>query len=366
MKIICTQENLKNGLATVGRIISSTNTLPILNNLLLKTQDGQLRISSTNLEIAITTQVRCKVEEDGEITVANKTLNELISNLPNKNISLETVNNELKIEAENYHTKIKTLPAEEFPLIPSVEGGENLALEGQEFKKAVDQVVFAASNNQTQPEISGVFISLEKNELRIAATDRYRLAERKMILQHSVNTPVDAIIPQKTILELSRIIGNQSGQVNLVLNPTQISLDFNDTQIISRLIDGQYPDYKQIIPAEFSTNVETEKQPLVSALKAASIFTQNNHSVRFEFSAQKQTLVLKAESSDLGSSVVELPSKVEGKDGEIILNHHYVLDCLSSVDSPEVVFKIIDDSSPSLIVPKEKSDYIYLVMPIKS
>jgi DNA polymerase III subunit beta len=366
MKVICTQENLKMGLSMVGRIVSSSNTLPILSNLLIKTENGLLKISSTNLEIAITTQVRCKVEMDGEITVVGKTINELVGNLPNTNITIETKGGELKIEAENYHTSIKTLSAEEFPLIPQVEGGKSFSIDSQELKISLDQVVFAASTNQTQPEISGVLISQGDGELRIAATDRYRLAEKKLSLKGVVANSHDMIVPQKTIAELGRIIGNQKGQVEITSNETQISISFNDTQIVSRLIDGQYPDYKQIIPASFTTLVDTGKSALISALRAVAVFSHSSNSVRFEFSSEKQAVILTTESSELGNSEVSLPSKIEGESKTVILNHHYILDCLGNIDSDMVVMKVIDDNSPSLIVPKDKNDYIYLVMPIKS
>ena len=262
MKLICTQENLKAALATVGRIIPSSNTLPILSNLLIKTENGVLNISSTNLEIAITTQLRCKIEEQGEVTVVSKTINELINSLPNKNITLQTGNGDLKVETENYRTSIKTLPAEEFPLIPEVDGGRKLSLDSQELKDSLEQVVFAASTNQTQPEISGVFLSRDNGGLVAVATDRYRLAEKKLALKEKAEGVQSMIIPQKTILELIRIIGSQKGEVEMSFNESQISLNFNDTQIVSRLIDGQYPDYKQIIPGKFTTTVVTEKAAL--------------------------------------------------------------------------------------------------------
>jgi DNA polymerase-3 subunit beta len=366
MKIVCTQENLKAGLSVVGRIISSNNTLPILSNLLIKTENGQLKISSTNLEVAITTQVRCKVEEDGEITVVGKTISELVNNLPNKNIILESSGSDLKIDTENYHTSIKTLPAEEFPLIPNVENGKVVSLDSQDLKTSLDQVVFAASTNQTQPEISGVLFGYNESGLVVAATDRYRLAEKKLQAKEKQNGEHQAIIPQKTLLELSRIIGGQKGLVEMLFNETQVCLRFNDTQIISRLIDGHYPDYKQIIPAEFKTTVVTEKQGLVNALRTVAVFSQSSNSAKFSFSQSRQTLVLAAESSELGKSEVELPAKIEGLDVEVVLNHHYVLDSLASINSANVIMKIIDDNSPSLILPEGTNDYIYLVMPIKS
>jgi DNA polymerase-3 subunit beta len=366
MKVVCTQENLKTGLSVVGRIISSTNTLPILNNLLIKTENGLLKVLSTNLEIAIITNIRCKVEEEGETTVVSKTLVELINNLPNKNILLETKQNDLRVEVENYHTSIKTLPAEEFPLIPQIEGKETIIIEAQGLKNSLDQVVFAASNNQTQPEISGVLFVEENGVLRIAATDRYRLAEKKLKLNQTSQNSQEVILPQKTVLELSRIIGNQKGSVEMAFSETQAAISFNETRIISRLVDGQYPDYRQIIPASFATTITTEKNQLVGALRAAAVFSQSNNSVSLEFFSDRQQLVLIAESAELGKSAVELPAKIEGKNSSMILNYHYLLDCLVGMEGANVVIKMIDDSSPSLVVPEEKDDYIYLVMPIKS
>jgi len=366
MKIICTQENLKTSLLTVGRVVSSSNTLPILNNLLIKTENGVLKISSTNLEIAITTSVRCKIEEEGEVTVANKTLTELVGNLPNKNINLTTKDNQLFIEAENYHTNIKTLPSEEFPLIPKIEGQNTITLDSQDLKAVINQVVFAASSNQTQPEISGIFLGFDKNELRVAATDRYRLAERKTVLTKPVQNPQELILPQKTAQEISRIIGNQKGEITLVFSETQIGVNFNDTEIISRLVDGQYPDYKQIIPEKFTTTLTTEKSSLINALRAASVFSQGGNTVKLDILSGKQQLVVAAESSELGRSVVELDAKIEGGDNSVLLNHHYLLDSLAVMDSKMIVIKTISDSSPALIVPEGQDDYLYLVMPIKS
>lgn len=364
MKIICTQENLKTGLATVGRIISSSNTLPILNNVLIKTEKGLLKISSTNLEVAIITHIRCKVEEGGEVTVVAKTLSDLVNNLPNKNITLYAKSAQLEVEAENYYTSIKTLPAEEFPLIPTVESRSVLTLEAGELKESIDQVVFAAAINQTQPEITGVLFGMDEKGLRVAATDRYRLAEKKIAVKTGFSQ--DAIIPQKTVVELSRIIGGEGGQVEASFTETQVVFNFKDTQIISRLVDGQYPPYEQIIPASFKTVISVGKQPLVNALRAGGVFSQGVNSVKFEYNSDKQALVLTSESQDLGKSVVDIPCAIDGGSGTLVLNYHYILDCLLNMEDDSVKIKIIDDNSPSVIVPENKSNYIYLVMPIKS
>ncbi len=366
MKVVCTQENLKAGLVTVGRIISPNNTLPILNNILIKTENGQLKIASTNLEVAISTTIRCKTEEEGEVTVLAKTVSDLVNNLPNKNIVLEAKNGQMLLDAENYHTSIKTIPSEEFPLIPQIDNSEGIVVNAQDLKKALDQVVFAASTNQTQPEISGIFLSLKEKTLKIVATDRYRLAERKMNLEKEVSHVQDVIIPHKTALEVSRIVGAHVGTVEIVLNETQISFTIDQTQIISRLIDGQYPDYEQIIPETFSTTITTEKQALVTALRAGGIFSQSSSSIRMEYNPNKSNLTVVADSSELGKSVVDLPSEISGPEGTIILNYRYVLDCLQAIETPQIILKITNDTSPSLILPEGQNNYIYLVMPIKS
>lgn len=366
MKVICTQENLKNGLASVSRIVSPSNSLPILNNILIKTENGLLKLSSTNLEIAITCHIRCKAEQEGEVSVSAKTLTDLVSNLPNQNIELVSEPGGVKIETENYHTVIKTLPAEDFPLIPTVESSHVIQIDSLELKNSLDQVGFAVSTNQTQPEISGVLLSFEGKVLKIVATDRYRLAEKKLILPKIFPSETQIIIPHKTVMELSRVIGSQKGMVEAVFSETQIAFKFNDTEIVSRLVDGQYPDYKQIIPSKFSTEIITKKQELLSALKTTGIFSQTANSVKFDYSSDTQVLKLLTESQELGKSEVGLASKISGPAGTVVLNYRYVLDCLGSVKTENVVIKITDDNSPSLLLPEKQDDYLYLVMPIKS
>lgn len=365
MKIVCTQENLKNALNINGKIISPSNTLPILNNVLIKTESGGLKLYSTNLEIAIITQIRCKVEEEGSTTVASKVFSELVNNLPNKNLLLQTENNHLNLEAENYHTTINTLPEEDFPLIPQVENGISLKLDAQELKNAILQVVFAASLNQTQAEICGLLLAFQEGGVRIAATDRYRLAEKKITTQQKYENK-EVIIPQKTAHEVCRIIGSQKGDVEVIISDTQAQFSLGDTQIISRLTEGQYPDYQQIIPTEFATTTTLEKQGLVSALRAGGIFSTNSNSINFLFSDKSRTLTITSQSQELGKSQVTLSCEGGGNDIALVLNYHYVLDCLQAIQSERVQIKIVNDSSPTVFLPEGKSDYTYLVMPIKS
>lgn len=361
MKLICTQENLKIGLGAASKIISSINTLPILNNLLIKTENGQLKISSTNLELAINTQVRCRVESEGQTTVVAKTLNELINNLPNENLTLEHKNNELNILTENQTFKIKTLPAEEFPFIPQIPNNNPAIIEGDNLKTAINLVSFAASNNQTQPEISGIFFSMKNGEVRLAATDRYRLAE-KVIKGEGLG---EVIIPQKCAHEVARILGTQQERIEVLINENQIFLSIGPTQIISRLVEGQYPDYKNIIPEIFNTTITLDKNRFYSALKTSALFSQNSNSVKIDYSQENQKMTVSSEAQDLGSGRVDIISKVEGETGSLLLNFRYVLDFLTQASGEKVVIKVVNDSSPAVFSIEGQSDYLYLVMPIK-
>lgn len=366
MNIICTQENLKAGILTTGRIISPSSSLPILSNLLLKTENGLLKISSTNLEIGVVTRVRCKIEEEGEIAVSSKTLTELVNNLPNQNISLVTEKGEMKIFGGGVNAVVKTIGAEEFPIIPEVENGGSFQIEAEDLKLALEQVLFAASTNQTQAEISGVLFAVEKQQLRVVATDRYRLAEKTLGLKSQNCPDSQFIIPHRTLSEVYRIASGFKKPIEVVFNETQGVFKIQDTEIITRLVDGQYPDYKQLIPTEFNAEVLVSREKLLGAIKVAGIFSQNGNSVKLSFGSSLGGLRVATESQDLGKSDVLVEAEVSGGGGELILNHRYISDCLNNLSEERVVIKITSDSAPSLIVPEKNRDYVYLVMPIKS
>jgi len=361
MKLICTQENLKTGLTAASRIISSINTLPILNNLLLKTEEGQLKIFSTNLELAINTAIGCKVEKEGQTTVVAKTFNELVNNLPNNNLLLENENGKLLIQTENQTFKIKTLPAEEFPFIPQNQNNNPIILEPESFKAAINQVSFAVSTNQAQPEISGIYFLLRAGEVRLAATDRYRLAE-KIIKGQGEG---EVIIPQKCAVELARVLAGGVEKLEASINENQIFFSTGRTQIVSRLVDGQYPDYKSIIPESFNTTISVDRNKLYGALKTNALFSQGTNSVKLEYSQAEQKLTISSESQELGSGVVDIASKVEGGSGNLLLNFRYVLDFLSQVSGEKIMVKVVNDSSPAVFSVEGDSNYLYLVMPIK-
>ncbi len=360
MKIVCTQENLKTGLSAASKIISSSLTLPVLNTVLLKTESGQLQISATNLEIAINTYVRCKIDTEGGVCVPAKPFSDLVNSLPNKNITLELKGTELLISTETASAKLKTISPEEFPIIPTVEGGEVVHLPAESFKIALDQVVFASANSEAQPEISSVLFSFNDKSLKLVATDRYRLAERLITLEKPTESR-KLLVPNKTVSEISRIIGSSQGNIEIQARDTQILFRFQETQVVSRLIDGNFPPYEEIIPKNFETIIEVKKQALGSALKTASVFSEGSHTIHFSY---EDSLKIKAISENFGEGNAEVEAIVTGPAGEIVFNHRYIQDALSVIEGDTVTVKIINNTSPVIFSPKNKIEYLYLVMPI--
>ncbi len=363
MKIICTQENLKHGLQTVGRIISGTNTLPVLNNILFKTENGSLVLTTTNLELAMKTSVRCKVEKEGAVTIPAKTIIDLISNLPNQNITLSLEGTEIIVSTEDYTTKLHTLPAEDFPLIPTVESLWSATLSAPEFKQSLEQVIFATALSESQPVLSGVSFTAKDKEVIFAATDRYRLAEKKLVTKNTTGSR-DAVIPHRTAVEISRLIGPADSEVNIALADNQMAVSVGSVELVSRLIDGQYLDYHQIFPTEFETIVSVDRQQFVNALKTSSIFSKLGNSVLFKFSPETKSLILSSSSQDIGESQVTLLGEVSGPEGQVLLNYKYVLDALNTMEEKKVLFKVFNDASLVVMSPEGNENYTYLVKPI--
>ncbi|KKP91849.1 MAG: polymerase III subunit beta protein [Parcubacteria group bacterium GW2011_GWA2_36_10] len=271
MKLTCTQENLNKGLSLVSHIANKNNNLPILNNVLLKADKNGLLLVTTDLEIGIKAFVRGKVDEEGEFTVGAKLLNDFVSLVPKENIDLELKENTLKIKSKNQKTNIKGLEAEDFPLIPEIEKENEVELNMNDFKTALSQLVFSASLDSSRLEINAVFFNFLKNELVLAATDSYRLAEKKLVINSGQEK--ELIVPLKTIQELLRILNDQNNQaLKIYFNENQIMFVFDGVELISRVVSGKYPDYQQIIPKSFNTEAKFAVNQLVPAIKSAALF----------------------------------------------------------------------------------------------
>lgn len=363
MKLVCTKDNLKKGLFIVSRVVGTGNPLQVLNNILLKTDEGRIKLSSTNLEIGVNTWIGGKIEEEGALTVPARLINEYINNLPTDKVLISSKDTTLNLESENYHTNIKGLSSEDFPLIPQVLEDAYTKISGEELKRALSETVWAAAVNETQPEISGIYFAFEEGKLRIAATDRYRLAERTLPLKTPVTQPREVIIPARTISELYKILGVGKYDVEIYFSESQVLFKFDETELISRLIDGQYPDYRQIIPKGFKTEVSLNRDELIHALKATALFAPESNNIQLE--VDQSGITVAASSVQAGENVTKVSGKVSGDKNSAVFNYRYLIDCLNSLPEVGVVLKMINDASPAMVVPENRADYLYIVMPIK-
>jgi DNA polymerase-3 subunit beta len=381
MKLSCTQENLNRGLLISSHIASKNVNLPILNNILFRAEGGVITLLATNLEIGIKCGIRGRAEKDGAITLPAKLFSDYVSSLPNEKIDLELRDQTLEIKCKNFETKIRGAATAEFPLIPEVSKDTAFSVDVAKFRESVTQVVFATSTSEIRPEISGILLHFDGTEKRVtvAATDSYRLAEKKLeLVGGEGENSREVIVPARTMQEVLRILSvfretedpEAPNTLKIYLAENQILFSLNSVDLISRVIDGQYPDYKQIIPSSWKTKAIFNRNDLIRVIKTASLFAKPGiFDVAFSFKPGKEKsgeLTLSSANSQFGENTVRLEAEIEGEANETTLNYRYLLDGLGAMETEEVVFEITSGESPCLLRPKaEGADYLYIVMPIK-
>lgn len=381
MKFSCTQENLFQGLQAVGHISGKNNSLPILNNVLLKIENKELVLLSTNLEIAVSVTVRAKIEEEGEITIPAKLFLEYISVCPQGRIDIEVKGTEVSVHTQNDISVIKGISSQDFPLIPTSNKANLYGVSVSEFKTALQRTMFAVSKNEARPELCGVFFdfnSLKENELVFAATDSHRLVEKRIptlgVFGEKTyhKEPQKAIVPGKTIQEVLRIISlfhedDSEPPLEISIQENQIVFLYGSVEIYSRLIEGKYPDYTQIIPHQFKTTILIQTSEWIKRIKAASLFSNTGvQGVTFTvLGGNEQKVILNSVSGQVGEHTSSILSRVEGENNKITLNFRYILESLMNMLSEEVELQIISSDSPCVLRPKKSTDYLCIIMPIR-
>ncbi|MFA5184795.1 MAG: DNA polymerase III subunit beta [Patescibacteria group bacterium] len=373
MRFISLQENLKRGLNIVGHVTAKNINLPILNNVLIKAENGNIELVSTNLEIGIVHQLRGKIEQDGQFTVDSKLITEYTNLLTGgEKVKVEEKEGELKVECGRYKTKIKGESAKEFPLIPSIPKNNCYACRADEFKKSLDSVIFAVSNSENRVELTGVSFYFKQDHLSLAATDSYRLAEKELSVDNiGMGEERRIIVPAKTVQELLRILNNlensnleEKQDLKIFLAENQILFTVDSVDLISRLINGHYPDYKQIIPVKSQTDVFVPRSELSRAVKAAALFSKTGiNDVTLRFSKDK--IIVSAFSGASGESQVEVESESHGDDNEITINYRYLIDGLNNISGERVKLSILNSTTPCLLKSEKEDGYLYIVMPIR-
>lgn len=376
MKLTCTRDNLHQGLGIVSHLTGKNVNLPILQNVLVKAEGGTIRFTTTNLEMAVSCLIRGKVEEPGEATIPSKLFYDYVSLLPNDAVVLDGTTDNIRVACGNHKTKMNGLPSSEFPLVPRVQGIRTYKIPAEDFRVALSQVVFAVATNESRPELTGVLMRFAKGSgegrLTLAATDSYRLAELTIPLVSPVEEEETIIIPAKTLTEVNRILSvfrddvECPPSIELTISESQAVFSYGPVELISRMIDGNYPDYQQIIPKQFQTTAVLDREDLMKAVKTASLFSKTGlFDVVLEFDPAGGQVSLKAIDASRGENVTTCQGAVSGQPNSVTLNYRYLLDGLNSMSSEQVFFQMIDISNPCVFTPQGLENHLYLVMPIR-
>lgn len=376
MKLTCTRDNLHQGLSVVSHLTSKNVNLPILQNVLVKAEGGTIKFTTTNLEIAVSCVIRGKVDEAGEVTIPSKLFYDYVSLIPNDTVVIDADRESIKVICGNHKTKMNGLIASEFPLVPQVQGNRTYKIPAEDLRMALSQVVFAVSTNESRPELTGVLMQFKagtgEGRLTLAATDSYRLAERTVPVVSVIEKDDSVIVPSRSLLEISRILSvfhddvECPPSIEMTISDSQIVFSYGPVELTSRIIEGNYPDYHQIIPTEFKTHAIIDRDDLIRSVKTASLFSKNNlFDVAFEFDPTTKQLSLKATDAARGENTTLCGADISGQANSVTLNYRYLLDGLNSMSSEQVLFRMIDTANPCVITPSGSENHLYLVMPIR-
>lgn len=363
MKLKVTQENLAKALNYVARVAQTRGTLPVLANVLLSVEDNRLKLAATNLDIAISSLVGAQIQKEGSLTVPARLLQDLVAGLPGGIIELEQEDVRLKVTTDHYKSVINGVNAEEFPIMPAIEKGVTWSIPAQTLKEGLQQVVFAASNDESRPVLTGVLFHTIDSVLYMATTDSYRLAEKKLL---QLKQDIHVLIPASALHDVLRIISDQSDNVEITCDEQQVLFRSGDVELVARLIDGNYPEYQKLIPASFSTTTIISKNELISITKVTSLFARESAgSIVLSVDEPSQSIWIRAVASQLGENNATASVKATGS-GSITLNSRYLLEALQAITGKEVAIGFNGKVEAVLLTDPEHDDYKHLIMPLKS
>lgn len=366
MELTVTQENLARALGATSRVASG-KTLPILNNILLRTDGHRLMVAATNLEIASTQLIGAKIINEGAITIPARLITEFVSSLPKTStVTLKAQENKLHITADGYSSIVNGQIADEFPELPTIneKTAISYAINTHALKQAIGQTILTASNDATRPVLTGVYWHSHNGSLYLAATDGYRLSEKRLL---ETGSDVAAIIPTSTLQEVLRTINEDIEEIEVLFDESQVRFRLNDAEITSRLIDGNFPDYRQLIPATSETVVKLPRTEFAQITKVAGLFArESGGSITITADADKGKLSLHSVASELGENTSETTADVSA-DGQVTLNSRYLTEALGVIDGETVVFRFSGKLSPCVLAADlPESDYQHIIMPLKS
>ena len=373
MRFSCLQENLAKGVATVGRAVATRSTLPVLSNILLATDEGRLKLTATNLEVGINCWIGAKVEEDGATTVPARLLADFVNSLPPERIDVQLITRTqtLSLKCANYEANIKGIDAQEFPLIMALGDDMAVSIEPQTLREMINQVAFAAAMDESRPVLAGVQAELAGSRLTMAAADGFRLSVRSAELSAPAPAATTVVIPARALQEVARLCADEENPVKMSIaaNKSQVYFHMTNVDLVSQLVEGNFPEYRLIIPKSHATRTVVDSAALLQAIKIASYFARDSSNiVRLKIASGEggsgAKLTVLASSAELGDNVTEMDAEVEGGGIEIAFNARYLLDVFSVIASPRVALETSNPQSPGVIHPAGDDRFIHVIMPM--
>ena len=362
MKLIINQKNLKQAISLIEKVVSKNISLPILSNILLKTENGRLRLSATNLELGINTLIGVKIEEVGEIAIPARIFSDFINTVQDEKITLVTKNNTLTINTDHYKTSILGFDSKDFPIIPKIKSETIISIPTSTLKNALMKVLDSMAVSETRPELAGIFIQIKNNQCVLVSTDIFRLAEVTIPIKATDSTSI--ILPRNTVTELVRMCSDVEGDIQIKYTDNQVAFIAEDIELVSRVIDGTYPPYKNVIPDKFISRVLIKRNELENNIRLAGLFASSISDVKIACSEDKLTIT--ARNSDKGEIETNVSAVLKNEPFELSLNYRYILDGLKNMPGNDVIIEFTGAGSPLVMRPSDDKSFVYLIMPLRN
>lgn len=372
MKVEILKENLKTSINATEKVAGKNLSLPILDGVLINASGSFLNLVSTNLETIISSWVLAKIIKEGKVVVPAKIFSSYISSLPGDKVVIEADKQSLRIKCDNFSTQIQGYDSSDFPIIPKFINSDCLEIDGEKLYQGLSCVVGIASPSQSRPEISGIYFSFSGNNLKLAATDSFRLAEKNILLDQSIKKEHSFILPQKPAMEIINMLEKTKESVRICFSNNQAMFEVSirevkhpRAQIISRLIEGEYPNYQDIIPVKFKSVVSLKKDDFLNQIRIASLFSGKTNEVSLLIKSEEKIMEIFSASPDIGENKSSMNAGIEGESLRVSFNYKYLIDGILNIKSSEINFCVSREDGPCVIRPVGDFSYTYVAMPIK-
>lgn len=369
MKLSLLQENFSPALSHVSRFVATKAQLPILNNILLSTDSGRLKLSATNLELGINFWLGSKIDAEGQITIPAKDITEFVSYLPAGRLDLSVNENSLlTISSAQANSTFATAPVSDFPSLPQINPEKSFELPSDYFIQSIQQVAFSAAVDDSRPVLTAILCIFTNEEISFIATDGFRLSIKKIKLVNPLDLKDESLtllIPSRTLLEITKLAKtNEKVKIGLSHDEHQLIFVLEDLELVSRLIEGDFPDYQRIVPQGFTTKIFINRSEFTQAVKLASVFARQSANV-VKLSVNNKGITLSANAPQIGQNLTQVEAKVEGEPLDIAFNYKFISDFLNVCKGDEIVLELNQSLSPGLFRDQTEPDFSHIIMPVR-